>query len=114
MSQHDDTDWAISVKLSEPIILQSKDGAEIARHEELRFRKPSAMDIIEVGGNPVLMDLYSEDPMASLRFDGKQMSLMMGRLSGLPSSTIARMSAADWTHCAWSLSGFFLPAQPRG
>jgi hypothetical protein len=109
----DDSVWALTVTLSEPIELKNKTtGDVIETIPELPFRKPSAMDIIEVGGNPVLMDMYADDPMSTLRFDGKQMSAMMARLSGKPMSTIARMSPADWTHCAWSLSGFFLPARP--
>ena len=107
--------WALTVKLSTPIELRAKDGGEVIDIiVELPFREPTALDIIEVGGNPVMMDMYAEDPMSTIRFDGRQMSSMMARLSAKPLSTIGRMTPADWTHCAWSLSGFFLPARPTG
>ncbi|WP_426313845.1 phage tail assembly protein [Methylobacterium fujisawaense] len=105
--------WAVKVTLSEPIEITDNGGQVLKRIEELFFRKPTAMDIIEVGGNPVIMDMFADDPMSTLRFDGKQMSAMMARLSATPPPFLAKMSTPDWTFCAWQLSGFFLPAPPK-
>jgi hypothetical protein len=107
------TPWAVKVTLSEPIEITAPNGDVLKRIEELFFRKPTAMDIIEVGGNPVIMDMFADDPMGTMRFDGKQMTAMMARLSATNPPFLTKMSAADWTFCAWQLSGFFLPAPPK-
>ena len=105
--------WAVKVTLSEPIEITDAGGQVLKRIDELLFRKPTAMDIIEVGGNPVNMDVFDENPFGTIRFDGKQMSAMIARLSNTPPPFIAKMAPSDWMYCAWQLSGFFLPAQPR-
>jgi hypothetical protein len=113
MAEDDTGNWALTVRLSRPIELKAKDNGEVLDTiPELSFREPTSLDIIEVGGNPVLMDMFDPDPMSTIRFDGRQMSAMMARLSGKPRSTIEKLTPADWTHCAWALSGFFLPARP--
>jgi len=105
--------WTMKITLAEPIEITDAGGQILHKIEELTFRKPTAMDMIEVGGNPVFMNVYSDDPSSTIRFDGKQMSAMIARLSATPPPFIAKMSPADWTYCAWHLSGFFLPAQAR-
>ncbi|MCX4195102.1 hypothetical protein OMR07_05565 [Methylobacterium organophilum] len=95
------TPWAVKVTLSEPIEITDNGGQVLKRIEELFFRKPTAMDIIEVGGNPVIMDMFADDPMSTLRFDGKQMSAMMARLSATPPPFLAKMSAPVRSSPSW-------------
>lgn len=105
--------WAVKVTLSEPIEITDAGGQVLRRIDELFFRKPTAMDIIEVGGNPVNMDIFADEPSSTIRFDGRQMSAMIARLSNTPPPFVGKMAPSDWMYCAWQLSGFFLPAQPR-
>ncbi|SFJ67899.1 phage tail assembly protein [Methylobacterium brachiatum] len=105
--------WAVKVTLSKPIEIADANGHVLRRIDELFFREPTAMDIIEVGGNPVHMDVFADDPSSTIRFDGRQMSAMIARLSNTPPPFIGKMAPSDWTYCAWQLAGFFLPAQPR-
>ncbi|AWN43168.1 phage tail assembly protein [Methylobacterium durans] len=95
----------VTVSLSQAI---PANGQEVS---ELTFRKPTAMDIIEVGGNPVRIDMNHSDPASTIDFDGRRMSAMMSRLAAVPPSAIARMDTNDWAACAWKLSDFFLPVQ---
>jgi len=113
MADEASSDWAVKVGLSTPIELKAKDNGEVLETvSEMRFREPTALDMIEVGGNPVRMDMYDPDPVSTMHFDGRQMSRMFSRLSGKPMTTIEKMTPADWTRCAWALSGFFMPARP--
>ena len=114
MADNSEPTWAVKVTLSEPIEIKTKDNGEVLqRIEELKFRKPTAQDIIEVGGSPVLMDVFAENPMSTVRFDGPKMGAMIARLSNTIPSYLTKMSAPDWLYCAWQLSSFFLPALPR-
>jgi hypothetical protein len=94
------------VTLSEPITVSDEKGGEkiVAT---MRFRSPTAADIIQVG-NPVS---YSPALMAPPEIDfhvGSMMTIMV-RLSGIPIEAIATMQARDWVTCAWELSPFFIP-----
>jgi hypothetical protein len=92
---------AIRVALVKPVKAQ---GEEIS---ELTLREPTGMDIAEVGGPPVLLDMTSDPP--AVTFDGKKMTAMLARLAAVPPSTIKALSAEDWTTAAWSVSPFFIP-----
>ena len=107
----DDIEGTVTVTLIEPIVLKGTDGNEIERRESLTFRKPTALDIIEVGGSPVKIDMNDPNPAATIDFHGQRMGAMMARLAAVPPSIIARMSSNDWLACAWSLSDFFLPVR---
>ena len=108
----DDINWAFKVTLTTPIQIKAKDNGEILDTiSELAFRDPTALDIIEVGTNPVLIDMNANDPMSTTKFDAKAMSAMMARLCARPLMVIGKMSTGDWNYVAWQLSGNFLPVR---
>lgn len=97
-------DDAITVSLSKPIpVFDDKVSV-------LKFRKPTAADIIQIG-NPVLFDPISDPPR--VEHHAQRMTAMMARLSGVPASSLARMETDDWIACAWELSPFFIPRRAR-
>lgn len=96
---------SVTLTLVEPIMANGE------MVSELTFRRPTAGDIIQTGGNPVLLDMNSLDPAATIRFDAKLMAEMLSRLAGVPPSTIARMDANDFSAACWRVSDFFLPVQ---
>lgn len=72
----------------------------------LRFREPTANDLILIG-NPVIFDPISDPPKVT--HDERRMSAMFARLAGIPPSSISLMSPRDWVTCAWGLTPFFVP-----
>lgn len=94
-------DGSVTVKLKKPIPVM---GDMVS---SLKFREATAGDITSVGGSPVIKDWVSEPPI--LTFDGPKMTAMMARLSGAPTSSIARMGSRDWESCATALIPFFMP-----
>jgi hypothetical protein len=75
--------------------------------KELKFRRPTAADIIRVGGSPVEFDPISTPPRVT--HPPGYMTAMLSRLANVPTSSIERMDTRDWTACAWAISPFFLP-----
>lgn len=107
-------DWVIQVTLAEPIVLRAKESdAIIEQIDGLRFRRPTALDLIEVGGPPCTMDIYHDNPPSTTTFDGKKMSAMMSRLSTMTTAHASRMSTGDWMYCAYQLSPFFYPVTAK-
>ncbi len=93
-------DGSISVPLEKPIQVFAD------KVTVLKFRKPTAADIIQLG-NPVIFDPFSDLP--KLTHDARIMTAMMARLAGVPSSSIGFLEPRDWVSCAWALSPFFMP-----
>lgn len=96
---------SVTVSLVEPV---PANGEMVS---ELTFRRPTAGDIIQTGGNPVLIDMNALEPASTIRFDAKLMGEMLSRLAGVPPSSIARMDPNDFTAACWRVSDFFLPVQ---
>lgn len=74
---------------------------------EVKFRRPTAADILAVGGSPVEFDPVSSPPR--ITHPPHYMTAMIARLGGIPTGSVAKMDARDWTACAWAISPFFLP-----
>ena len=98
------SDESFAVTLSKPIPVFDE------KVSVLKFRKPTAADIIQIG-NPVLFDPISDPPR--VEHHAQRMTAMMARLSGVPASSLARMETDDWIACAWELSPFFIPRRAR-
>lgn len=73
---------------------------------KLTYREPTGADI-KSAGHPVKVNFAVDPPDFS--FDEAKMERMMSLLYGHPPSVIARLSANDWTTCAWAIAGFFTP-----
>lgn len=93
-------DTSITVTLSKPIPVYAE------KVSVLKFRKPTAGDIIRIG-NPVEFDPISEPPKIS--HHAHRMTAMMARLANIPLSSIDFMDPQDWVSCAWALSPNFMP-----
>ena len=74
---------------------------------EIKFRKPTAADILQVGGSPVEFDPISRPPRVT--HPPELMTAMISRLGNIPTGSVLKMDARDWTACAWAISPFFLP-----
>ena len=92
---------AASVKLLEPIQVFKEMVSEI------NFRKPTGADILQVGGSPVEFDPISRPPRVT--HPPELMTAMIARLGNIPTGSVMKMDARDWTACAWAISPFFLP-----
>lgn len=76
------------------------------RIKQLKFRRPTAGDIIRIG-NPVEFDPISDPPRIS--HNTQRMTVMMARLSNIPASSFDFLDPQDWVSCAWVLTPFFMP-----
>lgn len=90
------------VKLRKPIQANGEDVSE------LKFREPTGGDIERVG-NPVNIDVFTNQGVPTTSFDEKKMSAMMALLAGVPPSSVRLLHPKDWNNCAWSLLPFFTP-----
>lgn len=100
------SDGSVRMPLSRPLKVPGKSGIE--ETSALTFREPTAMDIEECGGAPVILDINGAG-LLSPSFDGRKMNLMLARLSGVPLPFIQKMRGNDWTNCAWAVAPFFVP-----
>ncbi len=75
---------------------------------ELRFRAPTGKDLIELG-NPVSVNVYSDDPIQTVKVDWSIMGRMMSRLAGVPLTTIEALPPNVLTKAATELSPAFFP-----
>jgi hypothetical protein len=75
--------------------------------DTLTFREPLGSDIAKYG-NPVKINFTVDPP--DISFDEVKMTRMLSALASVPESTIGALTASDWNVCAWSITGFFLPA----
>jgi hypothetical protein len=104
---HDDEQEAkeaeivIEYQLAEPI---NAYGEEI---KVLKLRKPTGMDLIEIG-NPV--DFYPYAEPVKVAHDMPKVRAMLARLANIPSSSVARLGPRDLVGLAWAISPFFIPA----
>jgi hypothetical protein len=73
---------------------------------ELRFRAPTAKDILEIG-NPVIFDPVSDPPI--MTHDMHKMQAMLSRLAEVPPSSILELGPRDLVSCAWGVTPFFVP-----
>lgn len=101
-------------EISDPAIIVPLDPPLQAFGEpvtELRLRAPTGVDQLTIG-NPVLMNVFDDDPGSTIRFDWPLMAKMIVRLSGVPLTTVGQMTPAALSAVAWKLVPFFLPAAP--
>ncbi|HLH95011.1 MAG TPA: phage tail assembly protein [Xanthobacteraceae bacterium] len=107
MSEHSEVpEGSVRVALSRPLKVAGKKGIEETK--ALAFREPTARDIEECGGSPVVLDVNAIGD-ALPTFDGPKMNRMLARLAGVPLPYIQEMRASDWTNCAWAIAPFFVP-----
>src|ERR1700722_9599225 len=85
-------DESLPVTLSKPIPVFEE------KVSKLKFRKPTAADIIQIG-NPVMFDPISDPPR--VEHHAQRMTAMMARLSNVPASSLAKLETEDWIACAW-------------
>ena len=74
--------------------------------KRLKFRKPTARDLITVG-NPVIFDPIAHPPKVT--HDERKMRLMISTLANIPTSSVDAMNPTDWITCAWGITPFFMP-----
>lgn len=101
-----ENDGSTTLVLTTEIPVYNERTRTIERMKKITFRKPTALDIIELG-NPVAYDPISEPP----KIDHKPtiMIQMMTRLSGVPLASLAKMEPRDLVSCFWALTPFFMP-----
>lgn len=73
---------------------------------ELRFRRPTGRDLIQIG-NPVLFDPVSEPPR--IQHDMPRVVAMLARLAEVPASSIEKLEPEDLVDAAWAVTPFFIP-----
>ena len=92
-----------------------KEGEVLHEEQELRFREPSASDVIQ---NGVPSKLVFEEGGYRVDLDEVKMGGMMSALlvsDALPPlrrAMLARLPADEWIAIAYGLARFFMPAQP--
>jgi hypothetical protein len=91
----------IEYTLSEPIPAYGEQVSVI------KMRKPTGGDLIRIG-NPVIFYPHIEPP--KVEHDMPKMVAMIARLSGVPTSSLDRLTTGDLLGIAWTLSPFFIPA----
>jgi hypothetical protein len=74
----------------------------------LNFRAPTGADIIEVGDNPVVLDMSRNPPL--ITHNARAMAQMIARLAGINPGALRDMDPTDFTECCWLLTDFFMPA----
>lgn len=93
-------EWPIKWTLIKPVQAHG----EIVKM--LEFREPTGKDI-ENCGLPCYIDFSGATPRPVI--NPIPMSAMLSALAAVPPSTIRSLHPKDWTNCAWSLAGFFIP-----
>jgi hypothetical protein len=88
-------------KLSKPMAAM---GRQIS---ELSLRAPLGSDLLQVG-NPVVFYPYEDPP--KVEHNMAKMVAMAARLSGQPSSSVAKIETDDLIKLTWMLSPFFVPS----
>lgn len=78
----------------------------ITRVKVLKFRKPTGLDLIEVG-NPVLFNPMADPP--SIEHKTGLMLRMMERLSDIPMASLYKLEPTDMVSCFWALTPVFMP-----
>lgn len=73
---------------------------------ELRLRKPTANDVIQVG-NPITLDISIDPPRATP--DDRKMAQMIARLADVPPSSIGMMDPNDFTGAIIRVLPLFVP-----
>jgi len=103
--------WPMVVKLMHKPIQKSPMGDTV---NELKFREPTAADIIRSGGNPVnveVADITGNMVHYNFKIDAAKMMRMMANLSGILEPYIQKMDSRDYNSCAHRLQRFFIAEQ---
>ena len=103
--------WPLVIKLMHKPIQKSPMGDTV---NELKFREPTAADIIRSGGNPVRIeaaDLVGNQVHYNVKIDDAKMMRMMANLSGILEPYIQKMDSRDYNSCAYRLQRFFMSEQ---
>ena len=74
--------------------------------KELKFREPTAKDIITCG-YPIVWQTVGKN--VQILFDEEKMTEMMSALAAVPRSAITMLHPKDWASIAMRLSRFFMP-----
>lgn len=99
-------DGSISVPLIYDVPVFDEGSGSIERVKVLKFRKPTGLDLLEIG-NPVVFDALSEPPRVEHKT--QIMLRMMSRLSDIPYASLAKMDTQDMVTCFWALTPNFMP-----
>jgi len=91
----------VTVTLSKPVPAHGENVSQ------LTFREPTGADLAQAG-MPVRFGLV--DGEAGMTINPREMTAMLSRLGAVPATTIAGLSAADWTAAAYAVAPFFVPA----
>jgi len=75
------------------------------------LREPTGADIIACGGNPACG--IQTDAGTVLMISATVIGAYLSRLGGIPPSSVAQLSAADWMRCQNAVTGFFNEAEPE-
>ena len=93
---------ALTYRLKKPIVAHGK------TVEELVFRPPTGADIIDVGENPVVLDMSRNPPL--ITHNMRAMAAMIARLAGINPAALRQIDPADFAEVCWMLTDFFMPA----
>lgn len=103
--------WPMVVKLMHKPIQKAPMGDTVT---ELKFREPTAVDIIRSGGNPVrveVAEIVGNLVHYNFKIDDAKMMRMIAQLSGILEPYIQKMDSRDYNSCAYRLQRFFIGEQ---
>ncbi len=93
---------ALTYRLKKPIVAHGQ------TVDELTFRQPTGADIIDVGENPVVLDMSRNPPL--ITHNARAMAAMIARLAGINPAALRQIDPTDFTEVCWLLTDLFLPA----
>lgn len=102
-------EWPLVIPLRHKPIKRS----EVDIVSELKFREPTAFDLIKCGGNPCRLEvsemLTGNRVVYSWTIDDSRMMRLMANLCGVLEPQLQRMDPRDYATCAYKLRYFFIP-----
>jgi Phage tail assembly chaperone proteins, E, or 41 or 14 len=94
-------DGVTTVELQKPIAVF---GDKVA---SLKFRRPTAAELVTARHNPVIFDTVSDPPL--IRHDYLHVMDWIALLTKQPRSSLLTMDVVDLVSCAWAMTPFFMP-----
>jgi hypothetical protein len=94
-----------TVTLSRPIQAHGEE------RKTIDLREPTGADIIACGGNPACG--LQTDTGTVLMINANVIASYLSRLGGIPPSSVAQLSPADWMRCQNAVTGFFNEPEPE-
>jgi hypothetical protein len=100
-----------TMKLSKPAMLGDAFTTDGASTQEITFREPNGMDMIECG-MPWRWESDKITSETSRKMDTTAMAKLIAKLSGLTYAAVNRMTALEFLEAAGIVGGFFQDSGP--